>query len=336
MPWADAACPSLAAGLFLTRIGCYLFGCDFGKPLTADAPGWLKKIGTFPHWEDGTVPHGTGSPAWLHHLQHNLVASDSAASLPVHPTQVYESAIGLGLLGVLLLVRKHQKFRGQVFLTFTFLYAVLRFLLEMLRDDPERNKFGPQLAEHLFISGVLALFGLAFALFIAQSVSDAILRRLTQVAVMVPAVVAFLLLRPATFGDEALIQLSTSQWIGVLTGVPAAVFFAVFWKTAVMHPEGAMTLRLEEHFARQAELAAEPKGAKEAKAGAAASGKSDEDEDEDEADEANNERTEKPTGGATADALPTTNADGAPRRPEIGSESAVRESPAPAQGDDKR
>jgi prolipoprotein diacylglyceryltransferase len=30
--WADVAVPSLASGLLFTRIGCYLFGCDFGKP----------------------------------------------------------------------------------------------------------------------------------------------------------------------------------------------------------------------------------------------------------------------------------------------------------------
>jgi phosphatidylglycerol---prolipoprotein diacylglyceryl transferase len=33
MPWADVAVPSLASGLLITRIGCYLFGCDFGREL---------------------------------------------------------------------------------------------------------------------------------------------------------------------------------------------------------------------------------------------------------------------------------------------------------------
>src|SRR5207249_3594098 len=29
--WADAAVPSLATGLLITRLGCYMYGCDFGK-----------------------------------------------------------------------------------------------------------------------------------------------------------------------------------------------------------------------------------------------------------------------------------------------------------------
>ncbi len=60
MPWADVAVPSLASGLLITRIGCYLFGCDFGKRLPETAPPFLKKLGTFPHWASGTLEGGDG------------------------------------------------------------------------------------------------------------------------------------------------------------------------------------------------------------------------------------------------------------------------------------
>ena len=76
-PWADVAAPSLASGLMLTRIGCYLFGCDFGKPLPSSSPEWLKKIGTFPHWSEGTLPRGSGSPAWMQHVQQHLLDFDA-------------------------------------------------------------------------------------------------------------------------------------------------------------------------------------------------------------------------------------------------------------------
>ena len=36
--FADAAAPALALGTVLTRIGCYLYGCDFGTPLDDGAP----------------------------------------------------------------------------------------------------------------------------------------------------------------------------------------------------------------------------------------------------------------------------------------------------------
>src|SRR5260221_581658 len=90
LPWADVAVPSLASGLLLTRIGCYLFGCDFGKPLGIGAPAWLKRLGTFPRWPSDLLD-GAGSPAWMQHVNERGLSITSRASLPVHPTELYES-----------------------------------------------------------------------------------------------------------------------------------------------------------------------------------------------------------------------------------------------------
>jgi phosphatidylglycerol:prolipoprotein diacylglycerol transferase len=247
-PWADVAAPSLASGLMLTRIGCYLFGCDFGKPLPSSSPEWLKKMGTFPHWSEGTLPRGSGSPAWMQHVQQHLLDFDAPGSLPVHPTQIYESLVGALLLLLLFAVRKNLKFRGQVFLTFTFAYGVLRFLLEMIRDDFERGEFGPHVAEHIMISGGLLVFALSYVFFMAPSVSDPTMRKMTQVIAVVPAVVAFLLLRPASFAEQTLLQFSTSQWVALLTAVPAALAYGVYFKAAEAHPASALALDLDELY----------------------------------------------------------------------------------------
>jgi len=254
-PWADVTAPSLAAGLMLTRVGCYLFGCDFGKPLPSGSPEWLKKVGTFPHWSEGTLPRGSGSPAWVQHVQQHLLEFDAAGSLPVHPTQIYESLVGVLLLGLLIAVRRNLKFRGQVFLTFTFAYGVLRFLLEMLRDDSERGEFGPHMAEHIMIAGGLLLFALAYIVFMAPSVSDATMRKMTQVIALVPAVVAFLLLRPASFAEQTLLQFSTSQWVALLTAIPAAMAYGVYFKAAEAHPESALAVNLDEFYREHPEAA---------------------------------------------------------------------------------
>jgi phosphatidylglycerol:prolipoprotein diacylglycerol transferase len=243
-PWADVTAPALAAGLMLTRVGCYMFGCDFGKPLGADAPDWLKRLGTFPHWPEGTVPHSSGSPAWAQHVKHLGLAQDAAASLPVHPTQIYESLVGACLLVLLLLVRRHQRFRGQLFLTLVFAYGALRFLLELIRDDLERGEFGPYLPEHMAIAGALVLFGGAFAFGIAQTIGSIAARRVAQVAAFIPAVVAYFLLAPPSFGEPTIVQFSTSQWVGLLTAIPAAVAYGVFLQAAKLHPEQAMAIHL--------------------------------------------------------------------------------------------
>src|SRR5215471_6961472 len=254
-PWADVAAPSVASGLMFTRIGCYLFGCDFGKPLPLGAPEWLKTAGTFPHWADGTLPSGSGSPAWVQHVQHHLVDSASTASLPVHPTQLYESLVGAFLVALLFLVRRTRRFRGQVFLVFAFAYGVLRFLLEIVRDDMERGAFGPYVAEQWMVAGGLLVFAIAYIACIAPSLRDPTLQKVTRVVALVPPVVAYLLLRPASFGEQNLIQLSTSQWVALLTAVPAAIAYLVYFKAAEMHPESAMALDLEEFYAAHPEEA---------------------------------------------------------------------------------
>lgn len=254
-PWGDVAAPSLASGLLFTRLGCYLFGCDFGKPLPSGSPEWLKKMGTFPHWSEGTLPRGSGSPAWVQHVQQHLLDFDSSGSLPVHPTQIYESLVGGLLLLLLFAVRRNLKFRGQVFLTFTFAYGVLRFLLEMIRDDSERGEFGPHMAEHIMIAGGLLVFALAYIFFMAPSVSDPTMRKMTQVIALVPPLVAFLLLRPASFADQTLLQFSTSQWVALLTAVPAAMAYGVYFKAAQAHPESALALNLDEFYRAHPEAA---------------------------------------------------------------------------------
>lgn len=244
LPWADVAVPSLASGLLITRIGCYMFGCDFGKPLSETAPAWLKKLGTFPHWAEGTLDHGAGSPAWVQHVQQRGLSLDAEASLPVHPTQLYESAVGLLLLATLLLVRRQQKFRGQIFLVFTFAYGVLRFLLEILRDDVERGEYGPSLAAHILLPLALAGFAIAYSTSLARTIKDSTLRTLTKVASFVPAVVAFLALRPESFAEQQLIQLSTSQWVALTTGIAAAIAYGILQNAALLHPESAMAIGL--------------------------------------------------------------------------------------------
>ncbi|RZI95982.1 MAG: prolipoprotein diacylglyceryl transferase, partial [Rubrivivax sp.] len=244
LPWADVAVPSLATGLMITRIGCYLFGCDFGKPLTASAPAFLQRLGTFPHWPDGTIEKGTGSPAWFAHYERHLVTMESAHSLPVHPTQLYESLVGLTLFGLVMLQRKHQTFRGQVFLLFTFAYGFLRYGLEILRDDAERGEYGPQMAEHLLVPGGALLMALGYIFFVARAVENKTLRIVSQVVSLLPAIGLFLALKPPSFGEQVLVKLSTSQWVALLTGVAAAVAYGTFWDASRAHPERAMALDL--------------------------------------------------------------------------------------------
>ena len=128
------------------------------------------------------------------------------------------------------------------FFLFAFGYGYLRFLLEIIRDDSERGEFGPMLPEHLFISGVLLVLGGAFAYGISLGITNPRARLAARVAAFVPPIVAYVMLRPQSFGRQIDIQLSTSQWIGFLSAVACAIFYAYYWEQARRTPKLAMSL----------------------------------------------------------------------------------------------
>ena len=221
LPWADVAVPSLASGLMLTRIGCYLFGCDFGKPLSTSAPGWLKRLGTFPRWPSDVLD-GAGSPAWLQHVDLRGLSVSARASLPVHPTELYESLAGALLLGLLWWLGKRRRFTGELFLAFTFGYGVLRFLLEIVRDDAERGSFGPALPVHVLVSVVLVAFLVAFWFGPAKSMKHQWIPQACLVVGLGLTRLAYVALRPAPGAQAEVARLSTSQWISLFTALGAA------------------------------------------------------------------------------------------------------------------
>jgi phosphatidylglycerol:prolipoprotein diacylglycerol transferase len=248
LPWADVAVPSLASGLMITRIGCYLFGCDFGQPLKANAPAFLKKLGTFPHWDK--VKDGIeGAPAWADHVRSGRIAPTATESLPVHPTQLYESLVGLGLLILLLWARKRQAFRGQIFFLFAYAYGVCRYGLEILRDDSERGSVPPSLPEHILLPFGVFVLALGWVIGFSHVIKNQTFMRITQVLSFAPAVALFVVLQPdqGTFGNS--VEFSTSQFIAITSGFAASVAFAIFYKAALAHPKRAMDLNLPPEYA---------------------------------------------------------------------------------------
>ncbi|HIA00412.1 MAG TPA: hypothetical protein EYN06_04825 [Myxococcales bacterium] len=132
--WLDNAAAPMALGLGVTRVGCFLFGCDYG--VRTDSAWALR----FPRWEDPDVAHWIkrSSPAFVDHYR-NVADNVAIFSHSVHATQLYESLVGFVAFGVLLLWLPFKKFHGQVMLIFLAYYAVLRFGLESIRGDADRG-----------------------------------------------------------------------------------------------------------------------------------------------------------------------------------------------------
>jgi phosphatidylglycerol:prolipoprotein diacylglycerol transferase len=160
----------------------------------------------------------------------------------VHPTQIYESLVGLALLVLLLWQRKYTRFRGQVFFLFVFAYGAARFVLELWRDDVERGSYGPTLDAHVYIPLCLLLMAIGFLFGPSLGIAEKRWRTGARVAAFLPPIVAYLALKPASFGQTVSYQLSTSQLIGLVSALVVSFFYARYWEQARKTPKLAMSL----------------------------------------------------------------------------------------------
>ena len=159
--FADNATPSLALGLGITRLGCFLFGCDYG--VSSAHVTALR----FPRWDYAGVLERL-SPAYtqLGQSQFHTTSLGLFYSPSVLPTQLCESALGFCLFAGLMLRRPYVQRRGELTLVFFGAYAVARFALEYIRGDADRGTdvwstgFTPSqlvsLAIVLIVSGFIA------------------------------------------------------------------------------------------------------------------------------------------------------------------------------------
>jgi phosphatidylglycerol---prolipoprotein diacylglyceryl transferase len=146
-PWVtmDLGIPALMMGLCLGRVGCFLNGDDFGRPVMIHdnvAPWWSV---TFPVLNDGVARY---------------------------PVQIYESLFGLTLALLAVYVLKYTNLkRGILGVTTLSLYAAGRWILETYRGDDRGylfdSIFSPSQTVSLMMLGVCAL------LFVKLRVGDA-------------------------------------------------------------------------------------------------------------------------------------------------------------------
>ena len=144
--------PALAAAYALGRVGCFLVGDDYGRP--TDLPWGVR----FPQ---GIPP---SSAAFLQ--SHFGVAVppgvDPGTILPVHPTQLYETAIMLGVFAALWKLRARPAATGWLFGAYLVFAGAERFLVEILRAKDDRF-LGPFTLAQLTSVGLMLLGGVLMA-----------------------------------------------------------------------------------------------------------------------------------------------------------------------------
>jgi phosphatidylglycerol---prolipoprotein diacylglyceryl transferase len=130
---ADVCAPAIALGQAIGRIGCFMAGDDYGRMTSVP---WAV---TFTDPAAATIG---GAPL----------------GVPLHPVQLYESAVCLALFGFLVWLGRRPHRHGVVIAAYTLLYAIARFGLEFFRGDADRGfVFGGLLSTSQFIAIPLAV-----------------------------------------------------------------------------------------------------------------------------------------------------------------------------------
>ena len=118
---ADVASICVANGLWLTRIGCFLEGCCFGRP--------SELFGI-------RFPQGSKTMFLLYQLDPDNTSLFTDTQ-PIIPTQLIHSFSNFVIFAVLLklALSKNPKNPGYISAVFLLSYSVTRFLIEFLRFD---------------------------------------------------------------------------------------------------------------------------------------------------------------------------------------------------------
>ena len=125
-PYADVMGPSVAIGQAIGRLGCFSAGCCWGGACDPH----FALAARFP----------ADSLAYQSQAANHIIASGALTTIPIHPTQLYESVGTAAIFLFLTLWRSRKRFHGELLALYLMLYAPLRATVETLRGDEERGR----------------------------------------------------------------------------------------------------------------------------------------------------------------------------------------------------
>lgn len=163
--FADLCIPTVSLGQAFGRLGCFSAGCCWGRvtthekaPFAVEFPGvglvkdLFGNAGTTASLAYQSQADALNETRWVVEATGEVTAQAQAGAvriadwaaqhhhtLPVHPTQLYESFGQILLFVGLMTLRRFRRFHGQIMAVWLMCYAVLRSSVELFRGDLERG-----------------------------------------------------------------------------------------------------------------------------------------------------------------------------------------------------
>ncbi len=160
--FADVIAPTVALGQAFGRLGCFAAGCCWGKPASLHVPWAVRFPGASRAMDIFGQHASTVASAWAsqsQELQRWVIESTGqvfdhpvpgairigdwvtqhGTTLPIHPTQLYESLAQLLLFVALMIARRYRRFHGQIVALYLIGYSIIRTTVELFRGDLERG-----------------------------------------------------------------------------------------------------------------------------------------------------------------------------------------------------
>jgi phosphatidylglycerol:prolipoprotein diacylglycerol transferase len=156
---ADVMMPCVSIAHGIGRFACFSAGCCWGRiaatgtrlalqfPSAArlpfhgfgtDALAYSTQAKDTSHWVDSSGRIYDSAVAGAVRISDEVARL--GVTLPVHPTQLYESFGEICLFSFLIFSRRAKRFHGQTFATWLCGYAILRSTVEIFRGDEERGR----------------------------------------------------------------------------------------------------------------------------------------------------------------------------------------------------
>jgi phosphatidylglycerol:prolipoprotein diacylglycerol transferase len=140
---ADIFAPSIVIGHVTGKLGCFFAGCNLAKPY--ESPWSVSVTRAF-----SIIPKGA----------------------PLQPVHLYSALNSLLIFGILLAVRRYNKFDGQVLWICVLLFGITRSLIELYNPGIRNHNFYGIFSPSQLLGGLMAIIAVVMLAYLSRKAHE--------------------------------------------------------------------------------------------------------------------------------------------------------------------